>query len=112
MTAAGVVMGTLGYMSPEQLLGRMIDDRTDVFAVGVMIAEALTGRRPFDGALASEVSRAVLHDAYHLPVRTAAAQALDRLLQRCRPRPRRTSCGRRPSSRADSASCVSARRSS
>ena len=44
VTIQGVVMGTLGYMSPEQLLGQEVDQRTDIFAVGVMLAETMTGR--------------------------------------------------------------------
>lgn len=46
VTAEGVVMGTPSYMSPEQLLGRDVDQRTDIFAVAVMLIEALTGLRP------------------------------------------------------------------
>jgi eukaryotic-like serine/threonine-protein kinase len=48
VTAGGFVLGTIGYMPPEQLLGRDTDHRADVFALGVMLIEALTGRRPFD----------------------------------------------------------------
>ena len=44
-TAAGTLKGKVGYMAPEQLLGREVDARTDVFAVGVLLWEALTGRR-------------------------------------------------------------------
>ena len=46
LTLPGVVMGTRGYMSPEQRAGRNVDLRTDVFAVGVICAEAVSGRRP------------------------------------------------------------------
>ena len=61
LTTDGAVMGTLGYMSPEQLLGQDVDHRTDIFAVGVMIAEALTGRRPFEGDGYGEFVQAALH---------------------------------------------------
>jgi serine/threonine protein kinase len=44
LTLQGSIMGTLGYMAPEQLLGGDVDDRVDLFAAGVMLAEALTGR--------------------------------------------------------------------
>ena len=50
ITVPGSIMGTFGYMSPEQLEGRPVDVRTDVFALGVIVIEALTGTRPFSGS--------------------------------------------------------------
>lgn len=49
-TAAGMVKGTLAYMSPEQVTGGRIDHRCDIYAVGAMLYELLTGLRPFEGA--------------------------------------------------------------
>jgi dienelactone hydrolase len=49
LTTAGMVMGTAGYMSPEQIEGKPADARSDVFSIGVIIFEMLTGRRPFTG---------------------------------------------------------------
>jgi hypothetical protein len=49
MTAEGVIMGTPDYMAPEQLLGHAVDPRTDIFAIGVMLLEALTGARTTRG---------------------------------------------------------------
>jgi serine/threonine protein kinase/Tfp pilus assembly protein PilF len=59
-TASGVVMGTASYMSPEQARGMKVDQRTDIFSLGVMLYEMLAGRRPFEGATMSDVIAAVL----------------------------------------------------
>jgi Serine/threonine protein kinase len=50
MTAEGIIMGTPDYMAPEQLLGQPVDARTDIFSIGVMLLEALTGARTTRGA--------------------------------------------------------------
>jgi hypothetical protein len=83
LTAAGAVLGTLGYMSPEQLLGEEVDARTDTFSVGVMVVEALTGQRPFAGANFQELLSTTLRDTYRLPGDGAAVERLDGLVQRC-----------------------------
>jgi len=59
LTQAGAVMGTLGYMAPEQMTGGSVDERTDIFALGVMIAESVTGTRPFDGKTTGELLLAI-----------------------------------------------------
>ena len=51
VTEPGIVKGRAGYMSPEQLRGQRLDRRTDIFAVGVALFEALSGRRPFSDDL-------------------------------------------------------------
>ncbi|MEK6287695.1 MAG: protein kinase [Acidobacteriota bacterium] len=60
-TAFGVVMGTVSYMSPEQALGRDLDQRSDIFSLAVVIYEMLTGRLPFDGASATEIVDNIVH---------------------------------------------------
>jgi serine/threonine protein kinase len=60
-TAAGAVMGTTPYMSPEQARGRPADARSDVFAVGAILYEMLAGRRAFGGPTSADVVSAVLH---------------------------------------------------
>ena len=58
---AGEVAGTIGYMSPEQLLGQAVDARSDIFSLGALVYEMLAGKRAFSGASAAAVIDAVLH---------------------------------------------------
>ncbi|MFN0120213.1 MAG: protein kinase domain-containing protein [Blastocatellia bacterium] len=70
-TASGLVMGTPRYMSPEQARGEKVDERSDLFSLGVVIYEMVAGRPPFAGAGISEMLAAILRDA-PLPLTTYA----------------------------------------
>ncbi|MBI1762155.1 MAG: protein kinase [Acidobacteria bacterium] len=61
-TVPGLVMGTLHYMSPEQVRGLRIDTRTDIFSLGVMIYEMLAGQMPFEGRVRKDIMAAILSD--------------------------------------------------
>jgi serine/threonine-protein kinase len=85
MTRPGTSMGSLGYMAPEQIEGGPVDQRTDLFALGIVSYEVLGGRRPFEGAGVAQLFERILHDepeplsafALDVPVE------LDALILRC-----------------------------
>jgi len=62
MTAAGIILGTAAYMSPEQAKGKPTDKRSDVWAFGCVLYEMLTGRRAFDGEDVSDTLAGILRD--------------------------------------------------
>jgi serine/threonine protein kinase/Tfp pilus assembly protein PilF len=61
LTAKGVILGTVNYMSPEQAKGERVDERTDIFSLGVLIYEVLAGKPPFAGANAIETMGSILN---------------------------------------------------
>jgi Flp pilus assembly protein TadD/predicted Ser/Thr protein kinase len=85
VTEMGAILGTLGYMAPEQVEGRDTDARTDLFAFGAVLHEMLTGKRAFTGTSPASVIAAIL-DRDPPPLSSllpATPPALDRLVQRC-----------------------------
>ena len=85
LTEAGMAMGTLPYMSPEQLQGQFVDHRTDIFSLGAVLYEMATGRRPFLGGTSLELSSSILRDT-PTPVtqlRPELPSGLQRIVERC-----------------------------
>jgi serine/threonine-protein kinase len=62
MTQAGMLIGTLNYMSPEQVAGQVVDRRSDIFAVGAVLYELLSGRQAFPGGLHNGILNRILHE--------------------------------------------------
>ena len=85
LSSAGMVMGTVPYMAPEQVRGEAVDRRTDLFAFGVMLYELATGHRPFAGDTIGVISSAILRDTPAPPTRVRAElpSDLDRIVARC-----------------------------
>jgi TolB-like protein len=84
-TEIGVVMGTPAYMSPEQVTGRDVDHRTDIFSLGILLYQAASGVRPFEGATSIELASAVLRDTPRPlgEMRSDVPVELTRLIRRC-----------------------------
>ena len=85
VTEAGVVVGTHGYLSPEQARGQTVDLRSDIFALGIIFYEMLTGRRPFVGATVADVLSSVMKDVPPLVSsrRPDVPRELSRLVRLC-----------------------------
>jgi serine/threonine protein kinase len=85
ITDPGTVMGTVGYMSPEQVRGQEADHRTDIFSFGVILYEMLSGRRTFQGDSAADVMSAILKEEPPELGETNAkiSPALDKIVRRC-----------------------------
>jgi two-component system, LytTR family, response regulator len=85
LSAAGELIGTVAYMSPEQALGRPVDHRTDIFSLGVVLYQMATGRMPFEGSSPSETiarilgaqPEAIARFNYEVP------EELDRIVRKC-----------------------------
>ncbi len=85
VSTAGMVVGTIPYMAPEQVRGDAVDARADLFSFGILLYELTTGRRPFGGSSAAEVSSAILRDPPPpvADVRGDVPRDLDRVIVRC-----------------------------
>ena len=96
-TDPGMVMGTVGYMSPEQVRGRAVDHRADIFSFGAILYEMLTGKRAFHGESAAETMSAILREdpADLSESNKNVAPALDRVLRHCLEKNRRSDSIRR-----------------
>jgi serine/threonine protein kinase/tetratricopeptide (TPR) repeat protein len=84
-TLPGTVMGTVGYMAPEQVRGEPADARSDIFALGCVLHEMLTGRNPFGRGTAAETMAAILNEDAPPPSDSGKAipAELDRLVRHC-----------------------------
>jgi non-specific serine/threonine protein kinase len=84
-TAVGVVIGSVPYMSPEQVFGREVDHRSDIFSLGVAVYEMATGRLPFAGATPAETMDRILHAQPEplTPTNDAIPAGLERVIRRC-----------------------------
>ena len=85
LTATGRAMGTPHYMSPEQAMGKLVDGRSDLYAVGILLYESLVGFPPFDGADAFSVSYKQVHEAPVAPTQVSSRvpEALSAIVMRC-----------------------------
>jgi serine/threonine protein kinase len=84
-TEPGVVMGTVGYMSPEQVRGQPVDQRSDIFSFGAVLYELITGKRAFHGASSIETMNAILKEEPPeiVPDRPDVSPAMERILRHC-----------------------------
>jgi serine/threonine protein kinase/tetratricopeptide (TPR) repeat protein len=85
VTDTGHVVGTVPYMSPEQLQGHALDPRTDLFSIGVILYEMATGRRPFNGSSAAVVISSILRDSPEpvSEVKLGLPNQLGRIVRHC-----------------------------
>lgn len=92
ITRQGTVVGSLYYVSPEQLLGRQLDGRSDVYALGISMYEMLTGQRPYRGRTMTEMTDAILAGEAVPPskLEPAVPLALEKLVLRAMARERDT----------------------
>jgi serine/threonine protein kinase/tetratricopeptide (TPR) repeat protein len=85
ISEVGSIVGTVPYMAPEQIRGEAVDTRTDLFALGVMLYELASGRRPFRGHTAADICSAILRDEPEplSQLRSNMPGDLERIVSRC-----------------------------
>jgi Tol biopolymer transport system component/predicted Ser/Thr protein kinase len=85
LSGPGAIMGTVGYMAPEQIRGDPVDARTDLFAFGAVLYEMLAGRRAFEGSTAADISSAILREdpPELIAVRPEISPGLERIVKHC-----------------------------
>jgi TolB-like protein/Flp pilus assembly protein TadD len=85
LTRDGAQLGTVPYMSPEQLRGQDVDARSDIFSLGILIFELATGKRPFDGASSADVISSILRETPSrvTQLRSDLPSQLERIVARC-----------------------------
>jgi Tol biopolymer transport system component len=85
LTAEGAILGTLSYMAPEQLEGKKVDSRTDIFALGATLYEMATGKKAFSGATQASLISSILRDdpSPISQVQPMSPPALDRIVKTC-----------------------------
>jgi hypothetical protein len=83
-TTPGTILGTVGYMAPEQVRGQPMDARADLFALGAVLYELLTRERAFRGESPADTISAILHaDPVQAPRLATASPAVERIVRRC-----------------------------
>jgi serine/threonine-protein kinase len=85
LTQTGIALGTAGYLAPEQIQGRTVDARTDLFALGVVAFELVTGTRPFESATLSNVLYKILNEEPEYPaeIEGRGSEELETVIRRC-----------------------------
>lgn len=83
ITQPGLLIGTPGYMAPARLSGAEADERSDIFAIGVMLVEAISSARPFQGKTEGELLQSILNQSFRLAEEIVRLPQLRLALRRC-----------------------------